>query len=343
MVTHGSVSVVFVPGTGVREREYQPTYGLVKRKLEARLGVFFDDVHIQPCLWGDLFGAHQNHSGRSVPGNSEAVRFYDNKGNPLKGPIPWYRLYEQPLSELMEFAESSKARRQHTQDSFYKRLKSQGPKVKELEPILQDAGMDLKDAGIEYTYAEAYTYIVNSGACQEAIFSSQDPGQQLARPIARAIVARATVMAERAAALKREQPPAISYDVELRDDGVVPKLASRIHPTRGMVRRLTKLPRRVATDVVDTFGRRELANYLIPRIGDVLVYQLHAGRIHAAIHGAISRSKRHMHAKPGICVVLAHSLGGVLAVDAIAAKKSRKRPYIDLLVTAGHQRLSSMT
>ncbi|MDZ8024464.1 MAG: hypothetical protein RMX97_07220 [Nostoc sp. DedQUE11] len=55
-------TVIFVHGTGIREREYNETFQIIEQKIHAQR----PDIKVAPCLWGVL-GARFNHNRASVP------------------------------------------------------------------------------------------------------------------------------------------------------------------------------------------------------------------------------------------------------------------------------------
>ncbi|PHM07152.1 NB-ARC domain-containing protein [Nostoc sp. 'Peltigera malacea cyanobiont' DB3992] len=55
-------TVIFVHGTGIREREYNDTFEIIEQKIHAQR----PDIKVAPCLWGVL-GAKFNDNRASVP------------------------------------------------------------------------------------------------------------------------------------------------------------------------------------------------------------------------------------------------------------------------------------
>ncbi|WP_292730389.1 hypothetical protein [Nostoc sp. JL31] len=55
-------TVIFVHGTGIREREYNETFQIIEQKIRAQR----PDIKVSPCLWGVL-GAKFNDNRASVP------------------------------------------------------------------------------------------------------------------------------------------------------------------------------------------------------------------------------------------------------------------------------------
>ena len=89
-------SIIYVHGTGVRHDDYKKSFRLIQRKIERHVpGWTAID-----CLWGDPHGVKLHLQGKSVP---------DYPGKPAEHDelMRWWRLYQDPLSELRELNQPS--------------------------------------------------------------------------------------------------------------------------------------------------------------------------------------------------------------------------------------------
>ncbi|MDZ8237744.1 MAG: hypothetical protein RMZ69_11335 [Nostoc sp. ChiQUE01a] len=86
-------TVIFVHGTGIREREYNETFEIIEQKIHAQR----PDIKVSPCLWGEL-GAKFNALRASVP--LEDARLALSEEEEDADIVLWGQLYRDPLYEL---------------------------------------------------------------------------------------------------------------------------------------------------------------------------------------------------------------------------------------------------
>ncbi|MEH1909094.1 hypothetical protein [Nostoc sp.] len=86
-------TVIFVHGTGIREREYNETFQIIEQKIHAQRS----DIKVARCLWGEL-GAKFNDNRASVP--LEDVTLALSQPEADADILLWGQLYRDPLYEL---------------------------------------------------------------------------------------------------------------------------------------------------------------------------------------------------------------------------------------------------
>ena len=93
-------SVLFVHGTGGRERAYLATFEYMEQELKK----LRPNARLVRCLWGDPLGAKLNAAGASIP------TYNDSQGggadvSPEEAEVQlWKALYENPLYEIRVLA-----------------------------------------------------------------------------------------------------------------------------------------------------------------------------------------------------------------------------------------------
>lgn len=129
-------TVIFVHGTGIREREYNETFEIIEQKIHAQR----PDINVTPCLWGAL-GARFNDNRASVP--LEDVTLALSQPEEDADIVLWGQLYRDPLYELrllsLKPIESANAFGEDPGDILQSRVASFTP-TSELEAKLQEIG-----------------------------------------------------------------------------------------------------------------------------------------------------------------------------------------------------------
>jgi hypothetical protein len=309
--------VLFVPGTGVREKAYAAQFALVRSKL-AGIGVDPDDVC--PCLWGTDHGIRLPDSVlRSQPGRAGA---WDD------AEALWLLLDTEPLAELEALMEDA--------PSGADDLGSGGPCGSGDDPGLRSAGV-LRTLAVDWpALAGAEPSVLDPdmpGALRtlalvlETRFADTVPDTAAANPaLARAVVATALHSAD-----ERWGGEAVVAGPER--DRLVARVLGRIGGTYGLTADATRLllrPLMRSTEWAASWhvrrNRSALTDSAVNPLGDILRYQTRGEGLRDFIAEAVEA------AKPPV-VLLAHSLGGIACVDLLA---STELP-VELLVTVGSQ------
>lgn len=311
-------TVFFVHGTGIREPVFSRLFGRVRSELHRRR----PDLDVEPCYWGGAEGARLWHGGGSFPS-------YDTTRGIAPGPEDeelalWSLLYQDPLWELRMFAMTGPAggeppaRRPRPGDTL-------DASVQALDPS-GDLSAALAAAGLAGVFGSARAVTATSAVYRQALAAASDGIGSLRLAVARAIVAEA--LAEQS-----EQDDA--------DTPVVPDAAARDRVVRLLVEDLGGQERGVPDLAADPVRgqalrlataragrqRRALTDATCPTAGDIMLYQARGDRIRAFIAERVVTA-----AEP--VVLLAHSLGGIAAVDLLA---TQSLPPVTLLVTVGTQ------
>lgn len=298
-------TVIFVHGTGVRE----PAFSTVFERVATRLTERRPDYDVVPCYWGEAAGARLWHRGTSIPDYDTARGI--EPGADDEDPALWSLLYQDPLWELRTLAQA-------------------GATGEELPPNLVLPGDELDErvrrAGITAALAapfpvaaiEAARAAVTGDSAYHAALAVASTAGPARTAVARAIVAYAVA------------EETVTPDAENRDR-VVAALTDTFGGTDKAVRDVLLSPvRGLALRIATNRARRKrgaITDAAYPAAGDVLLYQARGDRIRAAIAERIS-------AADGPVVLIAHSLGGIAAVDLLISSPT---PAVELLVTVGSQ------
>jgi hypothetical protein len=324
-------TVVFIHGTGVREPRYGKSLEQVKEALHARR----PDVKLLPCAWGDELGAAFHHNHASIP-NFVARPATRGLANPSVSDenallMLWDLLYQDPLYELRTLALMKPDGAQLVPGRLPSG-RAVDQKLRQLTPELALAAA-LDEGQIAAGFDAARTFVCDSLIYTQLIQASAINQSDLSDAVARALVATAIMQAETAAQL-----PAVSTDADLRDrivDALSAQLSPSAEQTRGLKpvewvkNQLAGLAQRFATSYVEE-RRGGYTDVITPGIGDILLYQGRGKPIREYVRSRIEQAAA---ADPSV-VVLAHSLGGIIAVDILAGEPI---PAVKLLITAGSQ------
>ncbi|AFY34812.1 hypothetical protein [Calothrix sp. PCC 7507] len=306
-------TVIFVHGTGVREREYEETLQIIEQKIHAQR----PDIQVAPCLWGDLLGTKFNANGASVPLADATLALFTEETEDPKI-ILWGQLYTDPLYELrllsLKPVEAGNPFGEQPRDIFNSHVQSLTPK-----PGLE---AKLQEAGIAEIFAAAKEDVIRSQPYQEALptISTSDFNEYYGA-VARAIVAEAMLISE-----QQERFPPILTDAQLRDEVVELLTLALGEAELGLGGWLFKSLAQLGTNYVQR-NRLALTDKVSPIPCDILLYQTRGEKIRAFIKQQIEQ------AEPPV-VLIAHSLGGIASVDLLV---QQQLPQVELLVTVGSQ------
>ncbi|MEJ6483910.1 hypothetical protein N0Y54_21760 [Nostoc punctiforme UO1] len=307
-------TVIFVHGTGIREREYNETFQIIEQKIHAQR----PDIKVSPCLWGVL-GAKFNDNRASVPLEDATLAL--SQGEEDAEIVLWGQLYRDPLYELrllsLKPIESGNPW-EEPGDVLQSRVASLTP-GSQLEAKLQEAG-------IAEVFEPAREAVIHSEPYHQALLTvSESDLSEYYAPVARAVVAQAMFISE-----QQEKFPPILTDAQLRDDVVELLTLALGEAELGLVGWLLKpfveLAQYGGTNYVRG-NRLELTDKISPMPGDILLYQTRGEKIRAFIQQQIAQ------AEPPV-VLIAHSLGGIACVDLLVQQQLSQ---VELLVTVGSQ------
>ncbi len=308
-------TVIFVHGTGIREREYNETFQIIEQKIHAQR----PDIKVAPCLWGVL-GARFNDNRASVPLEDATLAL--SQGEEDADIVLWGQLYRDPLYELrllsLKPIESGNPFGEEPGDVLQSRVASLTP-ASQLQAKLQEAG-------IAEVFEPAREAVIHSEPYHQALLTvSKSDLSEYYAPIARAVVAQAMFISE----LQEKFPPILT-DAQLRDQ-IVELLTLALGDAElglggWLLKPLVELAQHGGTNYVRG-NRLELTDKVSPMPGDILLYQTRGEKIRQFIQQQIEQ------AEPPV-VLLAHSLGGIACVDLLVQQQLSQ---VELLVTVGSQ------
>jgi hypothetical protein len=325
---------IFVHGTGVR----RPRFDELFQRVGAGLLKQFPDADIEPCYWGDGFGATLVGGGVSVPGMRAATTA---DRTPAAGAAPdpdddpetaeWLLLLTDPLCELRVLAELGP----ETGAGFaMPGLKSAGEAVADALRALprgldqpDELGVLLRETVLADGYGHALDAVANSDEFRDACAAAEDDATaaELVLLTSRAVVAVLLADARDTTLCTGDER-----------DRIVDVLSDRLGGTgRGAVTRtlgvLFKLAQRMSSQAARDRWRGEFTSDKASEVGDILRYQARGELLRAHLEQVIGRS-------PEPLVVIGHSLGGIALVDTLALAAVGQRPLpVRLLVTVGSQ------
>ncbi|MCN9241923.1 hypothetical protein NGF19_14180 [Streptomyces sp. RY43-2] len=308
--------LLFVHGTGVRQPAYGDTLALLRASLPAQ---------VHDCYWGDACGVPQDVGRAALPG----------AGTPTEDPAPpspeepfsdddrdvvlWGTLYEDPLAPLRGGPRKGTRlgdRSGPQVESRARALAAEPPE--ELRQLLGPA---------EEPFRTALTAVLDSAAAQEALTHGLGPGEL---PGAIATAAVAQFLGE---ALRRGEP--VLWTTGQRDQAVAIVTGRLGGQPRGVGRTVLRASwwtaqRFGVMRAADKNRGAMMADHVHPKLGDVLKYLARGDQLRTFIRDRVAEvGRRH-----GPVVLLAHSLGGIAAVDLLVHEEL---PGVHHLVTIGSQ------
>ncbi len=314
-------SVIFVHGTGGRQRDYDVTFQTIKKALQKCK----PDAKLIPCLWGDSLGAKLNTDGASIPtyGDSEGGKELTPEEENIR---LWEALYKDPFYEIRLLG----LRSLQSQSSSAPGYLTPAQKLQSRVAVLsQDSELQKKlnalDIGKYFLPAcEAITGTESEVFGRLLATASVNLDGDYAA-IARAIVAMSGLLYE-----EREWSLNPLIDEELRNKSVdvILEVLSKSEISRGLVTDwITGQLFSLGTNAVKR-KRGALSDGAYPFAGDIMVYQAKGKKIRDYIRSQIELVETPV-------VLLAHSLGGIACVDLLIEEDLRDR--VKLLITVGSQ------
>ncbi|PJN20751.1 hypothetical protein CG724_03020 [Streptomyces sp. CB02120-2] len=321
-------TALFIHGTGVREPGFSDLYG----RFTAGLLEFAPDVRTASCYWGGELGARLGAGGLSVPhtggrsrGGPDGAIGAEAIGT-ADGTELWADLYRDPLAELAAAAGSGAGSASGPGGSAELPLGAALPAERPralLCALDGHVGDIARGAGLPAPYLAAAVTELAASAVLSGAGAAVPDEEELARLLARALVAAAL-----AALLDADAP--VVPDGAARDAAVA-ALAARMGARpegseRGLGAALARPVLRIASHQV-VRRRRALTEAAHPAAADVMLYLAHGEPLRRRLREAVEELE------PPV-VVIGHSLGGIIALDALIASPS---PRVALLVTVGSQ------
>lgn len=333
--------VLFVHGTGVRCAEYAATMAVLSEQIGLK------GCHLHGCLWGDDYGAQLGQS-LSVPLYAQSKALDRGDNDPLE---EWARLLLDPFVEIRLVANTSPAETNpfanaQVELAAIARLPVVTARLEADSVVLH---LETDEAGITISGA-SLTALAESAAELRDLSETTDALTRVCNAVgggtegnefAAELAARAIV----AGWLLRGEINGLVQPGGDARDSVVGWLARELGASTsqhkailGSARAAALWPLRNIAGTVGMFAlratawgtaryRKSLADASSLRIGDILLYQARGEHIRARILDAIRDIGRPV-------TVIAHSLGGIAAVDLLV-----KSPHSSVrgLITVGSQ------
>jgi hypothetical protein len=311
-------TVLFIHGTGVREPAFSKTYAQIK----AGLGALRPDVDVQRCYWGEI-GAELQAGGKSfyfdraMNGSSAKQGAGDAGDEPVpeeeKELARWARLRVDPLFEIRLY----EIEKPPSGELFGAPLRD---RILAL-PGLPQVAAELAPCGLTDAFADAVRWVTESREFAVAFDHSTAADGFTERMLSRALVARCLATAA---------DDGVEFGGDRRDH-----LVSVIQAGFGVPdyatgdNKLGNLAKNLAFRSVGPSLRRH-RRAVIDQLADILLYQAHGGAIREFVRDRIQQVQ-------GPVVLLAHSLGGIVAFDLLAGDPAESLGHVRMLVTVGSQ------
>jgi hypothetical protein len=307
----------------VREESFNQTFATICDMLPG----LQTPIAARPCFWGGPYGAKLGQ-GLSIPKHDSNRGIGDVTDKEYILTL-WSMLYQDPLYELrtLSLQTGAPASFRPGQVPPNQALKQRARTF----PLTQELRDKLCDAQLDGVFEAARKAVVDSPAFGDALQATSSDLDPYYDAIARAFVAQAISLRAQQGAL-----PPVAIDAERRDalvDLIAGELG-KVGSARGFRGWATKQLLGLAFNV-GAFGfverqRRALTDAAYPAAADIMLYQGNGAEIRRCIRACIDEAAQ---ADPPV-IVLAHSLGGIAAVDVLALEPC---PEVTLLVTAGTQ------
>jgi hypothetical protein len=314
-------TVIFVHGTGVREKSYVDSFRLVQDKAAQH----WPGVNVLPCFWGEALGVPLDAAAATVPdydvmrgGELQVDEWRDER---------WVLLEADPLYELRLLTIA------HVRDDDLELPGSQvtakdrlGAYLKWADGLADLAGEVARQGVPTGVFTGAVQTVFGSITVQDAIelLAGGDSEDELREALARSVTAATLVAADDGTA------GSFPLDAAGRDAIAAVVLDGLNGADLGIGRTLLK----VSADLVLRMGvsqaierrRGMIMDRVTPFGGDVLRYLAHG----EPVRRFIAETAR---AVAGPVVLLAHSLGGMASLDLVRLGMAQ----VDLLATVGSQ------
>lgn len=306
MLTSRMPTLLFVHGIGVRGDAWFSGFDLISRKAKK----FLPDVEVKGCQWGDAFGARLHSGGSTIPGYARSGG--SDPDVDASSRARWYLLSEDPLLELRILPE----------EDFLGA--KPGPEIfKLIPPLATDPTISerLNEWSVAGLWPDYITQISSDPGWLFAVNSITTTAAAVSEKMARAITA--------------------GFQRDIREKAF-PNLSGgqRDELKDALVGLLGGPPFGIGDWLLDRFTnagvhrRGSLSDGTTPAVGDIIRYQARGAEIRNFIAERVKAT--------GASIILAHSLGGIAAVDWLASPEyatacAGDGPRITHLITAGSQ------
>jgi len=329
-------TVIFVHGTGVREASYDASFAQIQEQLTTLLGA--THVRVEPCFWGGALGSDLFLGGVSIP-EFDTTRGIDGLDADEYAIALWALLYGDPVAELDLLGLRERGELAPSQeppgtdiDDRARRLSARGDGIPEHAVAEFVATLGL--AGLAEYFDQARAEVTRDPAYRRALALAVEPLTDYRLAIARAIIAQAVALYREATDADGAPFDATTRDrlVELIVGGLGGRDAGVIDWVKENAGRLVK---RAGTRWFRN-RRGRLSATFAPFGADIIAYQARPRRVQVEIRKEILRVSAAARARgeSGELIALAHSLGGIAAVDMLITEPL---PEVRHLVTVGSQ------
>jgi len=321
-------TVLFIHGTGVREREFTATFGRIK----AGLAEVRPDILTESCYWGEI-GAKLLAGGKSFSFGSAPTRETGGaaeqreplNSQPGEYGVPeqekelarWAQLFVDPLFEIRLRQIANPDDDGDSDDPFDPTLRERVLALPGKPEVAAGfASYDLLD-----TFDRAVIWVTDSDEFVSAFDNATTADGNTEEMLSRALVARCLATAaeqdgiELAGQGREELLAAVRAGFGVLDYGIGDDLGD--------------LAKNLAFRTVEPSLRRRRRDY-IQKTGDILLYQARGEAIRRYVRERIRQV-------PGPIVLLAHSLGGIAAFDLLAGQCATDLDQVRMLITVGSQ------
>lgn len=314
-------TLLFVHGTGVRQHGFNQSFELIQHHAKSAVPAYT----VRPCFWGQSLGAELHFKGASIPG-------YDaTGGDPDPKPATdaearltvWRLLWNDPLFEFRVLSSQWKPKVGGTFGG-----------LSELESLLTaslagqgDAAplaAQLNASNLTAEYATAVAWLAQRPEFLKATGDSRAP-----EVAARALVAK---VAELSGATHPDSFAPLRTSPKFRDS-LERMITAAITPKTYAIFGAFMAPVAALGTLYVRRNRGEFSDGTSPAAGDILVYQARGSAIRKFIRDRLREAS-------GPVVILAHSLGGIAAVETLIEGEDGLGPStskVSHLVTVGSQ------
>lgn len=300
-----AATVLFIHGTGVREQAFSTAF----TRITAELGEVRSDLRTERCYWGEI-GAKLLTPGLASMPEPDGEHGVPEEEKEL---ARWARLFVDPLFEI--------------------RLRQVAPPppgglsdldIKETIralPAKTEVAAELAALGLTGYFSGAIEWVTGSQEFRTAFDRVTGSDGATEDMLSRALVARCLAAAAEA--------DGTELAGDERDRLLAAVQAGFGAPDRGIEGNLGKLAKDLAFWPAGPYLRRHQRDY-VRLLSDILLYQANGDAIRTFVRARIRELS-------GPVALLAHSLGGIIAFDLLAADRTADLTQVRLLITVGSQ------
>ena len=329
------LNFIFVHGTGVRQPSYDQTLAIITKQVQQK----DSSARCHPCYWGGAWDSRLNAGGVSIPSETTSSRGLESLDGEDYTIRLWNLLYQDPLFELEVLAS------QVSKSAYVPREIPTGEILDDkLRTFIPSDGLQvqLTEAGIKpEIFAEARQSILKEPTYPKAI-NTASPSNigDYQEAIAKALVAQSAILLSQqygpqALCLTGESRDAIVKQIYFELGGATERgvLDDTKKLVEGMFSKLLTGTTKMPLNMLTTLGVRTRDNWsedYAANAGDVIMYQARGQDIRTFIRQTVDS----IQSNGSKIVLLAHSLGGIAAVDLLLEANP---PKVDYLITVGSQ------